>query len=375
MKVIIIGITHHNTLSMIRCFGQKGVKVDVILYGDTEGSYIAKSTYINCIHFVDIAEDAIRKLTATYGHGDERHIVISSSDEIASLLDQNYHSLSRQFWFFNCGTQRYLTSLMNKYTQTDLAAKVGFDVPQSKVCSKNESYIDFYPCILKPLESIHGGKKIYICDDERSLNESLISFHDDEQIIAQKLINKEAEFVVVGLRVNNETIIPAYIEKHRETRGATSYSTVKRIEGLPNIVVNSSIRLVEEMNYEGLFGIELMLQDGKYYFCEINLRNDATTYAVSVAGVNLPYIYMLAKQDSNYSNALREIRELDSMVELNDFRNVLKRKVSPIKWWKEYKKCVCLYFKDPNDMAPYYCMRKEFCKSIIKKILHHDYNS
>lgn len=370
MKVIIIGITHHNTLSMIRCFGKKGVKVHVILHGDTEGSYIAKSTYINCIHFVDSAEDAIRELTALYGNEDERDIVISSSDEIASLLDQNYHFLSRRFWFFNCGTQGCLTSLMDKYTQIEIAAKAGFDVPQSKVCSNNDCDIKFYPCILKPLESIHGGKKIYICANEKSLNESLINFHDGEQIIAQRYINKEAEYVVVGLRVNNETIIPAYIEKHRETKGATSYSTVKRIERLPKSVVESSIRLVEEMNYEGLFGIELMLQDGKYYFCEINLRNDATTYAVSVAGVNLPYIYMLAKKGYNYCNELRKIRELDSMVESNDFRNMLKCKVAPNRWWKEYKRCECLYFKDPNDMKPYQCMRKEFCKSIIKKILY-----
>lgn len=370
MKVIIIGITHHNTLSMIRCFGQKGVKVDVILHGVTAGSYIAKSNYINCIHFVDTAGDAIRELSAKYGNGDERDVVISSSDDIASLLDQSHHSLSKRFLFFNCGTQGRLTSLMDKYAQADLAAKVGFDVPQSKVCSKNDSNIDFFPCILKPLESIHGGKKIYICADENSLDESLNDFHDGEQIIAQSYINKEAEYVVVGLRVNNETIIPAYIEKHRETKGATSYSTVKRIERLPKSVVESSIRLVEEMNYEGLFGIELMLQEGKYYFCEINLRNDATTYAVSIAGVNLPYIYMLAKQGYNYRNEFREIRELHSMVESNDFRNVLRRRVTPNRWWKEYKNCECLYFKDPNDLEPYNRMRKEFCKSIIKKILN-----
>ena len=45
-KVIIIGVSHHNTYGMLKCFGEYGVMPILILYG-CDKSYILHSTYIS----------------------------------------------------------------------------------------------------------------------------------------------------------------------------------------------------------------------------------------------------------------------------------------------------------------------------------------
>jgi len=44
--IVIIGITHHNTLSVVRSFGRVGTLVDVILYDGFADSFVFKSRYV-----------------------------------------------------------------------------------------------------------------------------------------------------------------------------------------------------------------------------------------------------------------------------------------------------------------------------------------
>ena len=369
IKVIIIGVTHHNTYSMVRCFGEKGIMPTLILYGSEE-SYILQSRYI-LEAFVEKNEETSLQLLKNKKDEWTDSIIISCTDAIASIIDLNYDYLKKYYHVFNCGEAGKLTYYMNKLVQTKCAMEVGFDVPMSLEGTLNEvmKYSIPYPCIIKPIESIHGGKKIYIFQNDNELKKIAPSFKLDEKIIIQQFIKKDYELVVVGLAIQDVVIIPAFIHKHRDDKGGTTYATVKDSQKLSDSILNQCKLLIKKIKYQGLFGIELIKQADKYFFIEINLRNDATTYAVAKAGVNLPVLLF-----ENISTGIlptqqpQSISEIHSIVEFSDFIHVLKRKISPINWFLQMKSSECKYFFSKDDCKPYKKYRKQFFKFLITRI-------
>ena len=57
--VIVIGVTHHNTLSMVRCIGQDYGKVELVIYGSGHKSHIAFSRYVCKTVFLETASDCL----------------------------------------------------------------------------------------------------------------------------------------------------------------------------------------------------------------------------------------------------------------------------------------------------------------------------
>ena len=58
-KAIIIGIDHHNTLSLLRVLGRKEYEIIVILYGCHGCSYVASSKYCDRVITVCNASEAV----------------------------------------------------------------------------------------------------------------------------------------------------------------------------------------------------------------------------------------------------------------------------------------------------------------------------
>ena len=113
------------------------------------------------------------------------------------------------------------------------------------------------------------------------------------------------------------------------------------------------------------------MQIRNYYFIEINLRNDATNYSVTKAGVNLPLTYIYAKQNGDYLSLLNNsIKTISSMVEFRDFSFVMNKKIGLFKWMYQKKHCKCLYFYNKKDIKPYLINRKLLMQSIIKSIFN-----
>lgn len=368
-KVIIIGVSHHNTYGMLKCFGEYGVMPILILYG-CDKSYILHSKYISESFLVKNEDDAIC-LLADKSEKWKNSLVVSCTDAIASAIDIKYDKLKEHYHLFNCGEAGRLTYFMNKLVQTDCAKKMGFDVPESVEGSIDE-VADCnvpYPRIIKPVESIHGGKKISVCHNRDEFKKSLSMFSIDDKVIVQQFVEKEYEIVVVGASLKGEICLPGYVHKHRDEKGGTTFSTVKSSEKLPNNLLDTCKKLVEEMNYQGLFGIELIKQGEKYFFIEINLRNDATTYGLAKAGANLPLALYecVTKGDQLKCGNVKE--DIQSMVEFPDFIHVLRRTVSPTSWYKQMKNSQCRYFYSKEDTRPYNVYKKEFLRFLVKRVI------
>lgn len=369
--VIVIGTVHHNTLSIIRCLGMQNINPHVIICGDSDGSFVTKSKYIVGYDCVPEAEDALAVLDRIYEQKKERCCVISCSDQIASVLDQNYSNLIGKFDFFNAKEDGKVTRNMDKQTQVALASKNGIKTPASKKIKIGKERHSFYnfPCIVKPLESINGGKKINICHNTKELDTALSVYKQGSLVIIQEFIEKDYEIVIDGLSVNNNIIVPGYIYKFREIAGGTSFSRTGLISDIPTEIVNAIRSMIKEISYEGLFGVELIVSKGEYYFIEINLRNDATTYSFAVAGVNLPALYVQAKIDNIQCEEMSDIDIVYSIVEFVDIKFPMKFKMSPYRWFKDYRRSRCRFYSDKDDPMPFKTAIKAFIRSLFKKVL------
>lgn len=352
MDVVIIGGTHPNTLSMVRSMGMQGIGVDVILCEEADkDSYVLASRYIQRSHIAYNTKEAVGLLKKEYADA----IIIICSDDVAALLNEK--------------TAFY----MDKQRQIKIAREAGMSVPRSRVvCVGTDSTgFDTFPCIVKPLASIHGGKRVDVCENPAELSQALDNYEKDDKVQVQQFITRDFEIVIDGVSLaDGEIVIPGFVRKHRDVKGGTAYATTYPINKLPQGLIMQVKQMVKAIGYEGLFGVEFIVSNNSYYFIEINLRNDATTYALAVAGVNLPYIYCLSKSGQDYADlAKREVRTINVMMEIRDVAFALKGKVPLWRWLKELKGCECLYYYNKDDIAPYKKARNQYIASIFGKIL------
>lgn len=351
-NILVIGTAHHNTLGMIRCLGMAGFKIDLILIGEIK-KFLTHSRYLKKVLVLEDVEDLMNCLKANYSNQSEIPVIISCSDAVTSYLDKKYDEIKNHFYFFHSGEANRITKYMNKQHQVELANKVGIKTPHSYIF-KGDISNTIYPCLLKPVQSINGGKQVMICYDQDELLKGLSSFEKSVEILVQQFIKKEHEVVILGLSVNDKVIIPGYILKHRDFDGGTLYSTVKPISSFPNEIVQTCKDMIKEMAYEGLFGIELIYIDGQYYFIECNLRNDATTYALAEAGFNLPALYVKAKIENVTLTTPYSVKEIKSIVEFNDFKHRKDFGISISQWLKEYFSASCKYYFNWRDPIPFF---------------------
>lgn len=352
MEAVVIGINHHNTLGMVRSLGKKGVQVAVILVcAKKKDSYVLASRYVSKCFYATCAKDAISVLRE---HFPERTPVFACSDDVVALQNET------------------AAHYMNKQVQVELAKKYGLPVPKSVVYVVGDKNLNvsWYPCIVKPLESIHGGKRFAICNNERELSATLCAYQIGDVVQIQQYIRKDYEIVVDGVSTKDGVIIPGYVRKHRDILGGTTFSTTYPIKNLQSEVCEKIKGMISGTGYLGLFGVELLISNNLCYFVEINLRSDATTYALTIAGINLPYVCLLAQKNMNYTCELdKEVRQINSIVEFRDIRFMLKGRVSPLRWYRELQESECRYFYDKDDEAPYRKARKQFLSSLLSKLI------
>lgn len=350
-KVIIIGTEHHNTLGAIRCFALKDINVTVLLSKCSSKSYLENLKNVSTVKYFKSSEDIINYLISKAVRLLHKSIIISCTDEISLLLNET-PLLKNNYEFFSFMNSKSMRYYMDKNNQTKIASSVGLKIPQSMLINnKNDVISVSFPCILKPAASINGGKHICVCTNSEDYKKALVSY-GDVNVLVQDFINKDEEIVVLGLTLDNEVIIPACVKKHREYNGGTTYSSLLPIESLPRDLILKIKHFLKIIHYKGLWGMELIKASNDYYFIEINLRNDATTYSAAVAGVNLPIIYYLNSLGLSYENEKNKtISSINSIVEINDFAHtVLRMKMNPFKWYKEYKMAKCKYYSGNENI-------------------------
>lgn len=350
-NVIVIGVNHHNTLSMVRALGAVNGSVDLFLLRN-KSNYVSKSKYVKrCVLFDTLDEITHELLTnLQYYKGS---VIISCSDEVSYCLDNAPDKLWESLTYFRCNEKGEMSLLMDKQKQLELAEHYHLAVPKSIKVTIGESLnhnIPF-PCIVKPAQSYSGGKHLDICSNESELITNISHYPNGLEVLVQQKINKIHEIVLPGLSLSGDVYIPGVILKHRESVGATTRSTVRPHDKETLGLANKIIELIKGIGYEGLFGVEFIYDGTNYYFIELNLRNDATCYSLVSSNINLAAIYASGK---NLESKLFVSQAYDSIVEFNDFGFVLRREISIFKWMKDLRRSKCKFYYDYNDIKPFW---------------------
>ena len=85
--LVIVGVTHHNTLGMIRCVGSAGYRADLILVGHV-GSFVTKSRYLDNVYYLDEIKELFSFLE---GHYKE----CQDGRDSESIQEWQFHKYSR----------------------------------------------------------------------------------------------------------------------------------------------------------------------------------------------------------------------------------------------------------------------------------------
>lgn len=368
--VLIVGGEHYNTLGLIRSLGERGIGVNLILA--TKGkSHIVKSKYIKNIWLTDIDERSIlNTMNSISDKYKGKLIVFPSSDQAMQILDENYKLLSQKFIISNIKQiEGQITHLMNKKNMNSIANESGLNIPKSLEIDLlvDKQYLDdlispkiSYPIILKPLNSNFGKKEdIVVCNSYNEFKTSIDKLSDRyNKILAQEYIHGSDQLMIeiIGCSSNDGTsiVIPGIIEKIREypsNAGSTSYAKIVRESRFIDInLVESFIKKIE---YNGIFDIEFKYANGKAYFIEINFRNGAPGYAVTKAGVNIPYIWLSNIHDRNSNEPTKIQKDIYLMSELRDVRHVINREVRLSQWVRDIFRTNAFLYFNKNDIKPF----------------------
>ncbi len=354
-KAIVIGGDHHNSLGVIRSLGRVGIKPYVIIVSSSKKSFVLKSKYIKQGWMIKESKQIVDFLLEKFGEEQEKPIIITCADGLASEIDMNRDKLSEKFYVM-CSTlsEGLITEYMDKHKMTDLAVKCGIKIPHSWTNIEEVTY----PCFVKPLVSKNGSKKEITVKHNK---EDLISYCNeiDGELIIQEFIDKDFEYQAIGCSLDGgkNIIIPGIAKIIR----CSKVSNTGFLEYLPMEEFNFPYmeeckKFIKATGYSGLFSMEFIRdKNGNDYFLEINFRNDGNAICVTAAGVNLPYIWYLHNScgDISSTNTTKVEKKL-VMPEFNDFMFVRRKEITFKQWRKDVKRTDCFMEYDKKDKRPFY---------------------
>ena len=372
--IIVIGASHHNTLGVIRSLGYCNICPYLILIDKEKSSYVAKSKYVKEVFFLDEERDTIPFLLDKFRNHDSKPIVIACYDGIASVIDLNYSSLSPFFLLPGAKQTGQISKYMNKSIMIGLAQEIGFDCPLSYVFNNSEDVVPdmSFPWILKPLVSKDGSKQdIKRCYNLEDFEQYLKESHC-EQIQVQKLIDKDYEFQLIGVSMNegHNVVIPGYSHVIRPS-DVTNTGFLKYIptNQLP-VSIDLCKSFLSRIGYTGLFSMEFIHgKDDKNYFMEINFRNDGNAICVTASGLNLPYLYCLSQSGYNVDSEQKKIQDMRPvyvMPEFDDMILLLKGQVNVFTWLRDVIKTDCFMEFSRKDMRPFFYELSNFIKRAFR---------
>lgn len=317
-QVVIIGQNYSTSLGLIRSFGEDGYECFVARCAPGSTDYLKHtftkpdifSCYVKKAISIDrkAKQHVVDRLIKEFSAPPKKKILVPADDYSAALISEFSDEFNYYFHIPDLKNKSYnVDYVMSKNRQKEIAKFCGMNVAKNQiVCiEKNKEFtlsqnIE-YPCMLKPLASV-GLSKAYIqrCDTQEQLTQLLkkISTEQSCQLLIEQFIPVEKEFTIPGISNGTQVYIPAFLEKtlisEGEHKGVTIQGIVRDSSEFA-FIHNQLIKLIQFIKFDGIFDIEILLSNGKYFLNEINFRNGAAAYALTKAGINLPAIWAMSK--------------------------------------------------------------------------------
>ena len=302
-NAIVMGSNYSTTLGVIRSLGEAGY--DVYLYAVTSKHNAIKtaslSKYVKqTIQHHDhddrvIVEELIRSFSKL-----ENAVILPADDYTSVLLGRNQEMLKKYFRIPYVDHEQYTVEyLMNKANQNMIAGNFGIKSAECWKVQYQDGGYDLpeniqFPCFIKPLASIQGGKNGMVCANNMSeLKKQLSVFAQSSvraDVLLQRYLNIEEEYSMSGICTGDRVIIPALLTKICISKRKPGVTVLGRVDPIDRIggLKDKLYSMLGSFHFYGLFDLELFLCDGTYYFNEINFRSSSVCYVLTEAGMNLP---------------------------------------------------------------------------------------
>ncbi len=356
-KYIVLGGEHYNPLGLVRSLGVAGIKPIAIIkramYGVT-----SKSKYIQKLHLVDSNEEAIDLLIEKYGNEKEKPFVLTSDDQMTSMLDLKYDLIKDKFIFYNAGANGRITEFMKKDKIMDLASKHGLKIAKSwKVKDKKIPSDISYPVLTKALVSTKDNWKddSFICHDKKELENAFKKIKSKE-ILIQQYIKKKNELCYDGYSCDKGRKVLYAISSDYLYVKEGAYSNYMLVSNKHHKELEDKLdKMFKEIGFEGIFSVEFLVdEEDNYYFLEINFRNSTWSWASTVAGMNLPVLWTSSMLDKSIiDSAYKEFKPFKAMVEMLYLKDAIKYKeIGVLKWIIQLLSCKVKFLWNPRDIYP-----------------------
>ena len=372
-KIIVWSIDDFNTLGLMRELGN--AELDMLFLVKGHAGFAVKSKYCKKHIETPTIEDGYKYLMENYENESKKPILIISSDEIITFVDQHKEEFEKLFIVPGTTIKGNIEKYIDKNNMTTLAEEIGILCPKSRAIKKGEDISDIqYPCLIKPSHQKPGHYnefKFKICKNANALKKTLRYVRPDSEFIVQQYIPKELDLLVYGGRMwdDNTIFAGAFIRDRWADSGSSSHGYFT--ENIPQCADTSKIlKFLERIDYHGLFSVEYGLLENKAYFFEITLRNDGTSHYFYQAGANIPLAYVYSSAGLDYSDIPTKVSgEKWFIDELFDVENVLLGKIKKKTWKKDMSEATVFKYYDKEDTVPYEIAKKGKTKQIVQDII------
>ena len=364
--VIVFAVEHYNTLGLIRSLGESGIKpIYIAIKG--KAKVASTSKYVSRCYFVDTEKEGYDILLSNYGHEEEKPFVLCIDDKTVAYMDERFNELHGKFIYFNAGSTNRINEFMDKLNILNMANKHGLKTLKAYKCNRGEIPTDIkYPIITKSSSPTIGGWKsdVHVCNSVEELKRAYETIKAPT-VLVQEYIEKKNEYCLEGYSVNHGKSVLISIASTYNYLLPNYYSPYMTVQNMDNDFVRNALqKMFEDIGFEGIFEVEFLIdQDGSLYFGEINFRNSTWSYASTVAGMNLPTIWIKGMLEGKIEeDALKDIPEpFTAMVEPIDYgKRVDTGKATYAEWLGDLKDAKCLYYYHKEDREPYYEMMRNW---------------
>jgi predicted ATP-grasp superfamily ATP-dependent carboligase len=376
-KIIVFGSFCYNTLGLVRSLGMAGHSVIVVAHNKQFKDCIVRlSRYTREFHYVPDAQSGLDLLKRKFWNEPERPILLFSSDDAVLAVDSRYEEMKDRFIFFNARGR--VAHYLDKINTFPVAEECGLTLIRSAVLDDPQRIPQGirYPCLVKGANSTCSTKDdMGICGSESELREFV---RPGVEYLVQDYIDKEYELNVVGLSYNHgrDVLVPAVIRKIRDDLHRQSvYMRLDGVDDYPLLDIGAIGRIVEKIGYEGIFSVELLFKDGKYYFLEINLRNDGCGFLYTAAGVNYPQLWVMYAQGRLTPEVAGRVKARTPffLVAFEDVKNMLEGKISVLEWLRAVATSDAHFIFSVRDVMPFlfatYIHARQGLKHALRAVL------
>lgn len=359
--VIVFATEHYNTLGLIRSLGEAGMAPDYIAVKG-KARVASTSKYINKNYFVSSIDEGYDLLVKEYGNMNEKPIVLCMEDKILGVMDEHYDEICHKFIFFSSGKKGRTLEFMDKFKILETARKYGLKTLDTVVVNRGEIPTDLvYPIITKSISPTVGGWKsdVHICKSEEELRIAYDSVQSP-RVVIQRYIDKKNEYCLDGISCNKGKSILIPIESTYNYLIKGYYSPYMTVKPFVNDEMQKTLNaMLSEIGFEGIYSIEFLIdKDDNYYFSEINFRHSTWGYASTIAGINMPELWIKGMIEGEIpKDSKKDFEPFTAMVEPIDYqKRVVERNMNLKEWIGEVMDCKCLFYFNKADMEPFFEM-------------------